>query len=77
MQVEKITVVYEDGESFTAVLPKPVTNRDVGVVIPGKTLVSLYHDVDGWLKEDYDSTIKLLNEIFGFDVETLRGAEIL
>lgn len=77
MQIDKITVVYEDGESFTVQLPKPISNRDVGLVIPGSTLPSLYNDMDKWLKEDYDSTVKLLSEIFGFDVETMKGAEII
>lgn len=75
-KINALTIRYDDGTTFTIDLPKEVTNRDVDSVVPGMTLPEIYSNVDDWLKEDYDGTLSLLQEIFGFDFQTLKGANV-
>lgn len=74
--VEAVTISYEDGKTFTVDLNHKVTNRDVDAVIPDMTLPEIYSHVDDWLEEDYEGTLGLLKEIFGFDFQTLKGANV-
>jgi hypothetical protein len=76
-EVSKVTVIYDDGTSYMVETKNPVTNKDADGVIPGMSLPEVYSNVDDWLQEDYDGTIEILNEIFGFDFRTLKGASIL
>lgn len=73
---DTITIKYEDGQTKTVQLKKPVTDDDVDKYIPGKGLFGLYYKIDRWLKGDYEGTINLLNNIFGVDLETLKGGKI-
>lgn len=75
-RVERVTLSYEDGSTYTVATPHPITNADVDRVAPHLSLSLLYARVDEWLQEDYEDTINILNEIFGFDVQTLKGAEM-
>lgn len=74
--VEAVTISYEDGKTFTVDLNHKVTNRDVDAIIPDMTLPEIYSHVDDWLEEDYEGTLGLLKEIFGFDFQTLKGANV-
>lgn len=75
-ETDYITIKYEDGTNKTVKLNKTVTDDDVDKYIPGKGLFGLYYKVERWLQSDYASTIELLNNIFGLDVETLKGGSI-
>lgn len=76
-EINRITVVYDDNSTVTVELPEPVTSKKVDSVIPDKNLLSLYLYQGDWLNEDYESTIGLLNEIFGIDLETLKGGKVI
>ena len=79
MSVDKLVVVYEnkDGDQYyeTVFLPETVTNAKVNKVVPGYSLPLVRHKFKSWLEDDYESTIDLANDIFGFDLETLKGAK--
>lgn len=75
--VNKLTIMYDDDTSFTVETKKDITNRDADGVIPGMSLPEIYSNVDDWLKEDYEGTLDLLKEIFGFEFDTLKGARIV
>ena len=76
-EIDRITVVYDDNSTVTVELPEPVTSKKVDSVIPDSNLLLLYLYQSDWLKEDYESTIGLLNEIFGIDLETLKGGKVI
>ena len=75
-KIDTVVLTYDNGKTFTVNTPHTITNADVDAVAPDLSLSLLYARVDKWLQEDYDSTIKLLNAIFGFDLQTLKGAEM-
>lgn len=75
--VNKVTVIYENDNTVTVQLKEPITNRSVSTIVPNMTLPEIYSKVSDWLQEDYDSTIELLNEIFKFNLENLKGAKVL
>ena len=75
-EVKKIMITYTNGKSYNVGLPKPVTNRNVDMVVPDETLPSIYNSIEEWLGEDYEGTIQILNEIFGIDFKTLKGGII-
>lgn len=73
--LDKIIVKYEDGSSQVVELPHKVTNKDF-YNVTGHTQPFLYDEIGKWLKSDYEGAIKLLNELFGINLETLKGATI-
>lgn len=75
-KIDTVVLTYDNGKTFTVNTPHTITNADVDAVAPDLSLSLLYARVDKWLQEDYESTIKLLNAIFGFDLQTLKGAEM-
>lgn len=75
--VKKLTLIYDDGKTFTVETKKEITNKDTDGVVPGMTLPELYTQVDDWLKEDYEGTLEILKEVFGFDFGTLKGANVV
>lgn len=75
ISLNKIIVKYDDGTTYTVELPNKVTNKDF-YNVTGYTQPFLYREIESWLQDDYDGTIKLLNELFGVDLETLKGATI-
>lgn len=77
IEIDRISVSYEDGKTVTVDLPKIVTDKTVDNVIPGESLLSLYSKQTRWLREDYESTIELFNEIFGVNLETLKGGKVI
>ena len=77
ISIDKVTIIYEDDSAITVQLKEPVTNRSVSAIVPDMTLPEIYSKVSDWLQEDYDSTIELLNGIFKFNLETLKGAKVL
>lgn len=66
-----------DVDTYTVELRQEITDDDVDEYIPGKGLLYLYNNVHNWLREDYDNTIKLLNNIFKVDLTTLKGCNVL
>ena len=71
-----ITVKYEDGTSKTVELGQTVDDDTVDKYLPGSGLFDLYYDIEDMLEEDYESTVEILNNIFGVDIETLKGGII-
>lgn len=74
MEINYVTVLYDDNSSITVELKNTVTNRDVSLVVPDMTLIDIYSDVEDWLNEDYEGTLEILKEVFKFDLVTLKGA---
>ena len=73
MEVNRVTIYYDDETELTVEPKRPVTNRDVQLVIPDMSLITVYTEVEDWLAEDYNGTLGILKEIFGFDFVTLKG----
>lgn len=73
-KIDRIIINYEDGSWFRLVVDD-ISNSDVDSVFPGKSLSSLRSSLNNMLEEDYDGTISLLSELFGFDLKTLKGAK--
>lgn len=73
MEVNRVTIYYDDDTQLTVEPKSPVTNRNVQLVIPDMSLITIYNDIEDWLAEDYDGTLGILKEIFGFDFVTLKG----
>lgn len=74
-KVDRVVVEYEDGSYHNILVPE-VTNKQVDAVFPGMSLLTLYDEVDNMIAEDYSSTVALLSELFGFNLETLKGAKL-
>lgn len=75
--IKRITIYYENGDSVTVETKTPVTNKTIDNVVPGLNILSLYFKLEDWFEEDYDKAIEILNNIFGFDLETLKGAKVI
>lgn len=73
MAINRVTVYYEDDSSLTVETNHEITNRNVQLVIPDMSLITVYNNVEDWLEEDYEGTLNILKEIFGFDLVTLKG----
>jgi hypothetical protein len=76
ISINSVIVEYEDGTSSVVKLKDPVSNNDVQKVVPDYTLPQIYNDFSSWLDEDYEGTIEMADKIFGFDLETLKGADV-
>lgn len=74
--IKRVSIFYDD-DTVTVDLKHEVTDKDVDNVIPGESLVTLYLFQEDWFEEDYEKTLEMMNNIFGFNLETLKGANIV
>ena len=75
--IKRVAVFYEDNDFVTVELKSEVTDKNVDNIIPGQTLASVYINQEQWFGENYEKTIEILNSIFGFDLETLKGGKVV
>lgn len=75
--IKRVAVFYEDNDFVTVELKSEVTDKNVDNIIPGQTLASVYISQEQWFGENYEKTIEILNSIFGFDLETLKGGKVV
>ena len=79
-EIEKVLVLYQGTDEpyyETVQLKSKVTDKDIAKVIPGSNTLNYYNNFEKWLAEDYESTLEMAKEIFGFDFETLKGANVV
>lgn len=75
--IKRMSIFYEDDEYITVNLKSEVTDKDVDNIIPNQSLASVYLSQEYWFEENYEKTLEILNSIFGFNLETLKGANVV